>query len=235
MAAGPITIRGQTPDLQITTRLSGPAGQFAFNGTVDLDSVGGSGAGGRGEFARVNRAQVLTSPSAPISSLNGRYDLDVRGSTARTLTGLAALKLDRSRLDSAVLDSASNAIIRFANGRAILSDTVHAVSPMGRLTAYGSIGLPGGETVDSIHVTLDVDSVGALRPLLESSHGSSKPDSLGGKLEIKGVAVGSLDSLMMIGTIAGEDLYVRGINAPTLTGTFSIRDELRTPLGSIEL
>src|SRR5258708_13503821 len=39
---------------------------------------------------------------------------------------------------------------------------------------------------------------------------------------------------MMIGTIAGENLYVRGINAPTLTGTFSIRDALRAPHGSIE-
>ena len=174
MAAGPITIRGQTPDLQITTRLSGPAGQLAFNGTVDLDSLGGYSARGRGEFARVNLAQLLTSPNAPLSSLNGRYDLDVRGSSARTLTGLASLKLDRSKLDSAVLESASNAIVRFTNGRAILSDTVHVVGPMGRLTAYGSIGLPGGETVDSIHVILDVDSVGALRPLLESSRGRRK-------------------------------------------------------------
>ena len=234
MAAGPITIRGQTPDLQITTRLSGPAGQLAFNGTVDLDSVGGYSAHGRGEFARVNLAQLLTSPTAPMSSLNGRYDLDVRGSSARTLTGLATLKLDRSRLDSAVLDSASSATVRFANGRAILSDTVHVVSSMGRLTAYGSIGLPGGETIDSIHVTLDVDSVGALRPLLEATKGSSKADSLGGKLEIKGVAVGNLDSLMMTGTIAGENLYVRGIGAPALTGTFSILNALRAPHGVIE-
>jgi hypothetical protein len=234
MAAGPIRIRGQTPDLQITTSLAGPAGQFAFNGTVDLDSVSGYSAHGRGAFARVNLAQLLTSPSAPFSSLNGRYDLDVRGSSARTLTGFAALKLDRSRLDSAILDSASRAIVRFANGRAILSDTVHVAGPMGRLTAYGSIGLPGGETIDSIHVTLDVDSVAALRPLLESSRGSSKPDSLGGKLEIKGVAVGSFDSLMVSGTIAGENLYVRGIDAPTLTGAFSILDALRAPHGVIE-
>lgn len=234
MAAGPITIRGQTPDLQITTSLSGPAGQFAFTGTVDLDSAGGYSAHGRGQFARVNLAQLLTSPGAPFSSLNGRYDLDVRGSSGRTLTGLAALKLDRSKLDSAVLDSASNAIVRFVGGRAILSDTVHVAGPMGRLTAFGSIGLPGGETIDSIHVILDVDSVGALRPLLESSSGSSKADSLGGRLEVKGVAVGSLDSLMVSGTIAGENLYVRGISAPTLTGTFSIFDPLRAPHGLVE-
>src|SRR5258708_32954196 len=39
---------------------------------------------------------------------------------------------------------------------------------------------------------------------------------------------------MMIGTIAGENLYVRGIDAPTLTGTFSILDALRAPHGVIE-
>ena len=39
---------------------------------------------------------------------------------------------------------------------------------------------------------------------------------------------------MVTGTIAGENLYVRGIDAPTLTGTFSIFDALRAPHGVVE-
>jgi translocation and assembly module TamB len=233
MVAGPITIRGQTPNLQVATRLSGPAGQLAYNGTLDLDSLGGYSARGRGEFSRVNLRSLLTSLTAPLTSLNGRYELDVRGSSARTLSGLAALKLDRSKIDSVVVDSASNAIVRFTYGRAILSDTVVATSPMGRLTLYGSIELPGGETVDSIHVILAVDSIASLRSLLATGRGSST-DSLRGKLLVKGVATGNFDSLLVAGTIAGENLYVRGIDLPSLTGTFSIADALRSPHGTIE-
>ena len=232
MAAGPITIRGRTPNLDVATRLSGPAGQLTFNGRLDIDSLGGYSARGRGEFARVNLAQLLTSPNAPLSWLNGQYSLDVSGANARTLSGLAALKLTRSKFDSAVVDS-SNATVRFANGKAILADTLHISGPIGRLKAYGSIGLPGGETIDSIHVMLDVDSVASLRPYL-ASKSSSRPDSLGGKLQVNGVAAGRLDALLVTGTIAGENLYVRGIDAPTLTGSFSIFDALRAPHGVVD-
>lgn len=230
MAAGPISIKGTTPDLHITTRLSGPAGQFAYNGTVDLDSLGGYGARGRGDFARLNLRQLLTSPTAALTSLNGRYDLNVRGSSARTLSGLATVKLDSSKVDSVVVESASNAVIRFANGRAILSDTLRIIGPLGRLTAAGSIGLPGGETIDSIHVVLALDSIGPLRSLL-----GSRGDSLRGKLLVQGVAVGNLDSLLVNGTIAGENLYVRGIAAPQMLGTFSIADALHAPHGAVDL
>jgi translocation and assembly module TamB len=233
MAAGPITIRGQTPELQITTRLSGPAGQFAYSGVVDLDSLGGYSARGRGDFQRLNLRQLLTRPGAPLSSLSGRYDLDVRGSSAKTLTGQAALKLDRSKLDSLVLDSASNAIVRFANGRATLTDTVHVVSPMGRLTASGSLGLTAAETSDSIHVTLDVTSLASLRSLLGLAPDSTRSDSAAGKLNVTGVAIGNLDSLLLDLNVAGENLYLAGISAPRLDGRIRIADALRSPHGLI--
>ena len=232
MAAGPITIRGQTPNLEVTTRLSGPAGQVAYTGNLDVDSIGGYSAHGHGEFSRINLAQLLTSPHAALSSLNGSYVLNVAGADARTLSGLAALKLTRSKLDSAVLDS-STATVRFANGSATLTDTVRVSSPMGQFKASGSIGLPGGETVDSIHIWIDVDSIGALRPLLESSRSSSRPDSLRGRLSVTGAAIGNLDSLLVTGKIAGENLYVRGIAADRATGDFAISDALRAPHGSV--
>ncbi|HEY6219323.1 MAG TPA: hypothetical protein VIV65_04640, partial [Gemmatimonadaceae bacterium] len=231
MAAGPIRISGRTPDLTIDARLSGPAGQCAYNGRVDIDSVGGYFARGRGSFANLDLSKLLANPSAPFSSLYGTYDLDVSGASAKTLSGLAAVKLDQSRLDSARFE-ASNATVRFANGRAVLTDTVRVQSPMGSGIAFGSIGLPGGSESDSIHVLLKVDSVGALRPFLSS--GATKRDSLAGTIDVRGVAVGRLDSLLVSGDITGSNLFVRGIETPTVTGTFAIFDALRAPHGRID-
>jgi len=234
MASGPINVRGSSPNLEVVSRLAGPWGQLSYDGRLDIDSVGGYSAYGRGEFSSVNLARALTNPKAPFTILNGRYDLAVAGASAGTLSGSAVLKLDRSRLDSAMF-TASNAAVKFTNGQAILTDTVHVEGPMGRLTAYGSIGLPGGAAVDSIHVTLAVDSVGLFRPYLASARGASKPDSLEGTLLVTGVAVGSLDSLLVTGTIAGENLYVRGIDAARMTGAFSIFDALRAPYGEVHV
>ena len=231
MVAGPIHITGQTPDLTIDARLSGPAGQFAYSGRVDIDSAGGYFARGRGEFANLDLSRMLANPKAPLSSLTGSYDLDVSGASANTLSGIAALHLQPSKLDSIRIDSSATAIVRFANGRAVLTDTVRVRGPIGRAVAYGSIGLPGGTTADSIHVELSVDSVGALRPFIGS--GSSRPDSLTGKITVNGVAVGRLDSLLVSGEIAGSNLFVRGIEAPSLAGNFTIFDALRSPRGDV--
>lgn len=229
LARGPISIRGQSPDLQIVASLASAGGTVRFAGNIDIDSLGGYGARGRGEVAGLNLAQLLTRPTAPLTSLNAQYTLGVRGSSLATLTGLAEVRLDSSRIDSLRLSMPTLATVRFENGRAILGDTVYVKSPMGELRAIGAIGSPG----DSINVTLTVDSVGGLRPYFSSAKAGAAPDSLAGRVVLNGIASGRLDSLAIHGIISGTDLFIRGFDARRLDGTFSIFDALRAPRGDV--
>ena len=49
--SGPMRVRGTAPDLEIATSLQSAAGSFSFDGRADIDSIGGYGAHGRGEFS----------------------------------------------------------------------------------------------------------------------------------------------------------------------------------------
>src|SRR5262249_41428304 len=56
LVSGPIRARGTSPDLAVKTSLQGSMGTLTFDGRVDLDSIGGYGVHGRGEFSAINPA-----------------------------------------------------------------------------------------------------------------------------------------------------------------------------------
>jgi translocation and assembly module TamB len=233
LASGPIKIRGTSPDLAIVAALTTPTGgALQFAGNIDIDSLGGFGARGRGEVTNVNLAQLLTRPTAPVTSLNARYSLDIRGATAATLRGTAEFQLSRSTIDSVTIDTLSLATITFDSGKAVLRDTVKIFSPLGQVLVAGGIGLPKGAS-DSISVTLTVDSVGGFRPYF-STASPARADSMTGTVLVNGTVTGRLDSLMVEGTIAGENLYLRGLDARRLDGKFAVFDALRAPRGWLE-
>lgn len=232
LAYGPIRITGQSPDLQIATDLRSAAGAFRFAGNIDIDSLGGYGARGVGEFREVNLARLGIRDSAPVTSLTGAYTVDVRGATPGTLTGGAQVRLGRSIYDRIPLDSTSRASVRFDQGRVITSDTVFINSPFGRVTALGALGLPGGGS-DSVAVTLVVDSVGNLTPYFTPEGAPARADSVGGMVVVNGVARGRVDSLLLSGVIAADSLFVRGLSVQRLRGRFSFTDLLRAPSGVV--
>src|SRR5437764_14543743 len=75
--SGPIRARGSSPDLEIATSLQSASGAFSFDGRVDIDTVGGMGARGRGQFSALNVASLLERPAIPANTLNGHYELDI--------------------------------------------------------------------------------------------------------------------------------------------------------------
>lgn len=231
LAYGPMKITGQSPDLQVVTNLVSAAGSVRFAGNIDIDSLGGYGARGTGEITRVNLARLGTMPDAVSTSLTGRFTLNVRGTTPATLTGTADVRLDSSRYDRINLDSLTRAIVRFDEGRVIISDTVFISSPIGQLRASGALGLPGG-SADSIAVTLVLDTLGGLRPFF-TAEGRPAVDTLGGKITVNGYARGRLDSLFVEGTIDADTLNVRGLRAKKLKGAFAFADVLRSPSGTL--
>lgn len=232
LAYGPVKIRGQSPDLQVVTNLVSASGALRFAGNIDIDSLGGYGARGVGEITNVNLATLGIKANAPKTALTGAYTIDVRGSSASTLTGTADIRLSRSTYDRIALDSLSRASIRFENGRAITTDSIIISSPMGRIAALGALGLPGGGA-DSIALTLVVDSVGGLRPYFNRDGTVAAADTLLGRITLNGYALGRLDSLFLRGGIAGDNLNIRGVRARRLDGTFALANVLRSPSGRI--
>ena len=232
LAYGSMKITGQSPNLQIATNLVSSGGALRFAGNIDIDSLGGYGARGVGEISKVNLAQLGMRPNAPTTSLSGSYVLDVRGSTPSTLTGTADLRLGRSTYERITLDSTSRATLRFDRGRVSTTDSLVIESPFGRVSAFGALGLPGSGGIDSVNVTLRVDSLGQLRPYFTAEGQPTAPaDSLGGTILVNGIARGSLDSLFVSGRVSSDALFVRGSAADSLRGTFSFADVLRAPSG----
>jgi translocation and assembly module TamB len=232
LAYGPVKIKGQSPDLEVVTNLVSAAGALRFAGNIDIDSLGGYGARGVGEITNVNLATLGIKANAPKTALTGAYTIDVRGSSASSLTGTADVRLGRSTYDRITLDSLSRASVRFENGRVITNDSLIISSPMGRIAALGALGLPRGGA-DSIALTLVVDSVGGLRPYFNGDGTAAAADTLLGRVTLNGYALGRLDSLFLRGGIAGENLNIRGVRARRLDGTFAIADALRSPSGQI--
>ncbi len=234
---GPVRARGTAPDLQLSTSLQGPPGAFSFDGRVDLDSIGGYGAHGGGQFSSLDLASVLARASIPAGPLSGHYDIDVAGETVAALHGGANLDLERTVFDS-VRVYPSYARLRFDDGR-VLVDSLRIHTAAATLTMErGGVGLPKGRT-DSLRFTVSLDSLGGLRRYLSHPDTSMRgaaatlPDSLSGTARLSGVVSGTFDSLNVVGRLDASSLYINKDRGDTLNLTFDLRDVLRAPSGAV--
>lgn len=237
LVSGPIRARGSSPDLELATSLAGPAGAFSFDGHIDIDSIGGYAARGRGDFSNLGLAALLERPAVPVAPLSGHYDVDVSGASARSLRGSADLSIERTRLDS-ILVYPSHASVRFADGR-MLVDSLRLHTKPAMIVASGGIGLPGGRP-DSLRYTISIDSLGGFRPYLShadtSISGEPLPaDSLSGSVTLDGVASGTLDSLDLAGHLLANGLVMSTKRVASASGAFDLRDLLRAPNGTMDL
>src|SRR5207244_5955275 len=72
-----IRAKGTVPNLELSMSLQGAMGAFSFDGTADIDSVGGWAAHGRGQFSGFSPAVALARTDIPPASLTGHYTIDV--------------------------------------------------------------------------------------------------------------------------------------------------------------
>ncbi|HET7372123.1 MAG TPA: translocation/assembly module TamB domain-containing protein [Gemmatimonadaceae bacterium] len=238
IASGPIHAKGSSPDLELVASLEGAAGKFSFDGRIDIDTIGGIGAHGRGEFATLNLGGLLEKPSIPKGTFSGHYELDVAGATPSTLQGSANLDLERTTIDS-VRVYPSYARLRFADGR-LLVDSLRLHTAVATLFATGGIGLPKGKA-DSLQLRVVMDSLGGVRPLLPRrdttviATAASVIDSLAGRVEFQGWARGTLDTLGVRGTVTGTDFYFNGTSAHGFIGNLDLQNVLKAPTGVMRL
>src|SRR6266576_3073672 len=82
--AGPVQVKGTSPNLLVNTTLTGPAGSFAFNGLVDADPEE-YGARGKLTSTSLDLRTPLENNQLPHTQLTGQYDLDVKATDLASL------------------------------------------------------------------------------------------------------------------------------------------------------
>jgi translocation and assembly module TamB len=90
--AGPVQVKGTSPNLLVNTTLTGPAGTFAYNGLIDADPLV-YGARGRATTTALDLRTLLEKNTLPHTQLTGQYDLDLRGEDFPTLAGSAVASI----------------------------------------------------------------------------------------------------------------------------------------------
>jgi translocation and assembly module TamB len=234
---GPIRVEGQSPDLTVVTSLQGANGVLSFDGHVDLDSIGGYGARGRGQFSGVNVGGLLAQADLPVGNLSGHYDIDVAGESAATLHGTTDVSFERTELDG-VRVHPTRAQLRFADGRLQIMDTLRVRTDAATLLARGGIGLPGGRP-DTLHFTIDVDSLGGLRPIISHPDttilgaAATRPDSLAGTARIDGTLTGTLDALDVAAKGTADNIYINAERGEHAKVDVVLRDILHQRVGAV--
>lgn len=234
---GPIRVRGISPSLSVTAALQGASGAVSFDGTLDIDSLGGYGAHGSGEFSDLAASSLLQNSAIPTGQLNGHYTADVAGENAVSTHGAVDLTFDRSIFDG-IQVYPSQASVRFDRGRMFVDSLRLRTAGATLVAQQGGLGLPGG-AVDSLTFNVTVDSLGGLRRYLGSADSSvlnaAVADSLAGTITLKTVLRGRLDSLSATGTLAANDVHVRKDQWKTITAQFNLDDLFRAPSGTISM
>jgi translocation and assembly module TamB len=232
--SGPIRARGSSPDLELTASLQSPLGAFSFDGRVDIDSVGGYGAHGRGDFSGLNLAQIVSAPKLPVGTISGQYQVDAAGPTAADMKGAANVEIERTVIDG-IRVYPSKAQLAFADGRMRIVDTLNVRTSAARILAWGAIGLPGGRGDSLLHFNAIVDSLGGLRRYLSSANepDSTVADSLTGYVEVRGTFGGTLDKLTLTDSVRAANLFVNGASADSIVAAMSITDLLHQRRGAV--
>ena len=231
--AGPLRVRGGMDDLELVTRLTGPAGALAVDGRFALL---GPRYGGVGTLSasRLDVSALLNRLDVPPTDLTLESRFDLAGTGIADLLGTLAVDVDRSLVDS-VRIYPSLGRFTLGEGRARV-DTLRLETTAAALSATGGLGLVAGQA-DTLEFTVTVDSLGGLRRYLaaETDAGAAVTDSLTGFMRLRGTLFGSAEGIDVAGTANGHSLSVRGMTADTLSGDFALTDVLANPRGRIRI
>ncbi len=229
--SGTIRTQGTVENLFVDASLHGPRGSFTFDGHVDAFPPG-YGVRGSGRVTSADPATMLVADNVPAGSLNGNYDVNLRGDSAANLAGTATVSLERSEFDHVHVFT-SRAKLRLDSGR-VRVDSMRLETSAATITGSGGLGLVPG-VVDTLNYDVNVDSLGGLRPFLQTDAAikTGKPDSLAGALSITGFLTGNLDSLNVRGQLYGSSLYRNKDRGASARGYASVDNVFGTPRGTV--
>ena len=227
--AGPIQVKGTSPNLLVNASLTGPAGAFAFNGLVDADPLEYA-ARGRATSTLLDIRTLLENNQMPHTQLTGQYDLDVRGESLPTLVGSAVASIERSTVAGFRVDP-SIARLRFAKG-VVAVDTLALNATGLRAVASGTVGLTGTHT-GTLKFSAVMDSLSRLRALLPSLQTSALADSLHGSAQLTGEISGSMEHLGLNGIFRASNVELGTRSVESVRGTILLADLTKNVHGSL--
>jgi len=226
--AGPVQVKGTSPNLLVVTNLTGPAGAFAFNGLVDADPED-YGARGKVTSTALDLRTLTENPQLPHTQLTGQYDLDLRGSDLSSLTGRAVATIEKSTLAGFRVDP-SAVRVHFGNGVATI-DTLALNATGLSANAAGTVALQVGHT-GSLKFSAVMDSLSRLRAVVPSLANAASLDSLGGSAELTGEVTGSMEHLNLNGILRANDIRFGARGVESVRGTILLADLTKQPTGS---
>jgi len=238
IVSGPLRARGTTQDLAVSTSLQGPGGALTFDGRVDLDSIGGYGVHGKGEFSALNPATLADiKTKIPPGTFSGHYGVDAAGETWAKTVGTADVSLERTMFDG-VRVYESQGGVHFGHGKMTV-DSLRLHTAALTLTATGALGLPKGSS-DSISFTVTMDSLGGLRRYLGTRDSMAADgeaiaalDSLSGSATLHGAASGTMDRLNVSAHLDARDLYFNKYRGERVRAAFELRDVTTSAVGAV--
>jgi prepilin-type processing-associated H-X9-DG protein len=206
---GPLRVRGEVPALYLNTELENAAGRFTFEGIVDAE-VPSYGARGTGVFSGADLSRLLRRPHAPVTSLTGRYTVDLEAADLNTAVGRFAVELDSSTVrDVQLRPSFATGELRDAR---LTLDTAAIVLDGGAVRAGGTIAL-ASHREGSLRFDASLASLAAARQLLAELV-DSIPD-LGGELRASG-ELRTGPAIGLAGDVRGRRLVVGDQSASRL-------------------
>jgi hypothetical protein len=227
--AGPISVKGIAPALEVVTTLTGAGGTLAYTGTVDAN-LPTYGAHGSGTVSALNFRALVENPKAPRTSLAGSYVLDFVGDSV--VTGTGALKTSLSGSIEKIDIASSSASVRVDKGTAYI-DTLLVRSASAHASASGSVAMTeSGE--GKLGFAISVDSLSDVKRYVNSAT-SLQADSLRGSVRVAGEVTGTPKNMALAGTVSGRELSALGKRIESLSGKFALRDLAQNPNGMVNL
>lgn len=184
--------------------LGGEAGDLVFTGATSMDT---SRLVMQGEFAiwDFDARRLLPALALPAHSLTAHATLGIDGPWEEP-TGPVQFTIDSSSTIASVdFREARGSIALEAGG--IRIDTLVARGAVGQLSARGRLSRDPAMR-DTVRFAVELDSMRRLAGFLPDSLSTLWADSLGGRAQLTGIALGSLDTMDVRALISADSLQV---------------------------
>ena len=212
--SGQLTTAARGDSVALDLALEGEGARATFVGATSLDTER-LVALGRLRVDSLDARRLLVDQSLPAHRIDGTLDLGLDGSWEEP-SGPLTFRLDTtSRLADFPVREGFGQLALEPGGLRV--DSLRLALDAGRISARGR--LARDPTLrDTLRFIAHLDSVPALAPLLGDSLASVWADSLGGRLLIDGLALGSLDTMAVGATLRGDSLRAGSFGIASMEG-----------------
>jgi translocation and assembly module TamB len=200
---GTLDVRARGDSMALEFALSGEGADLAFDGATSLDSTRLVLQGDLSVWA-LDLRRLLPEMALPAHQLTAHLRLGLDG-PAEEPTGPVRIVIDSTSVLAGITLREGLADLVLEPG-GIRVDTLTLAGPIGRADAKGRLSRDPALR-DTLRFTAVLDSAQHLRGFLSDSLAEAWADSLGGRGELSGIALGSLDTLDVRMLVTADSLW----------------------------